>query len=74
MKKMLFELQPEQMDGYDECHNYLGFKTIEILAFNYDGKGNILILEDEDLGFLSDEDLNFVMFSGWYMLNKMKAE
>ena len=74
MKKMLFELQPEQMDGYEECHNYLGFTKIEILEFNYDGKGNVLILEDEDLGYLSHDDLMFLMFGGWYQLNRNMNE
>jgi hypothetical protein len=65
---MLFELQQEQMANYEECHNYLGFTKIEILEFNFDGKGNVLILEDEDLAYLSFKALGFVMFSGWYKL------
>ena len=69
-KKMLFELQPEQIVGYDECHNYFGFSKIEVLEFNFDGKGNALVLEDEELGCLGNEDLMFLMFGGWYKLNK----
>lgn len=70
---MLFELQPKQMDDYEECHNYLGFTIIEILEFNYDGKGNALILEDENIGYYSDEVLRFLMFSGWYKLKIIES-
>jgi hypothetical protein len=72
-KKMLFELQHEQIVGYEECHNYYGFSTIEILEFNFDGKGNALVLEDEEIGCLSNKDLLFLMFSGWYRLKETEV-
>jgi len=67
-KIMLFELQQEQMAQYEECHNYLGFETIEILEFNYDGKGNALIMEEGELSYMSEKELRFLFWGGWYKL------
>jgi hypothetical protein len=63
---ILFELQKKQMKDYEKCHNYFGFKKIEILAFNYDGQGNALIKEDDEFSYASPKDLRFLFFSGWY--------
>jgi hypothetical protein len=68
IKKLVFELQKTQLPNYEECHNYLGFKTIEILAFNYDAKGNALILEDGEISYMSEESLRFLFYAGWYQL------
>lgn len=68
IKKLAFELQKTQLPNYEECHNYLGFKTIEILAFNYDAKGDALVLEDGKIGPMSPDDLRFLFYAGWYQL------
>ena len=68
MKKLAFELQKTQMPNYEECHNCLGHKKIEILAFNYDSVGNALVLEDGEIGYMSPEWLRFLFYSGWYKL------
>ena len=68
IKKLAFELQKTQLPNYIECDDYLGFKNIEILAFNYDGKGNALVLEDGDISYMSPKMLRFLFFGGWYKL------
>ena len=70
MKKLVFELQKTQLPNYEECHNYLGFKTIEILVFNYDAEGDALVFEDGEISYMSPESLRFLFFSGWYQLIK----
>ena len=70
IKKTVFVLQNTQLPNYEECNNYLGFNQIEIIKFNYDGEGNALVLEDEQIGYMSTETLRFVFFSGWYSLLK----
>ena len=65
-KKLVFELQKTQLENYEECHNYIGFYKIEILEFNYDAKGNALVLEDEEISYMSPKMLRFVFLSGWY--------
>jgi hypothetical protein len=41
MKKddLIFRLENQQLPDYEECKNWLGFNLIEIIQFNYDGKG-----------------------------------
>ena len=68
IKKLVFGLQKTQMLNYEECHNWLGFNKIEILEFNYDGKGKALVLEDGDISYMSPKMLRFLFFSGWYQL------
>jgi hypothetical protein len=63
---ILFELQKKQMKGYEKCHNYIGFKKIEIIALNYDGIGNALSIEDGEFSYLPPNALRFLFFSGWY--------
>ena len=63
---ILFKLQKRQMDGYEPCNNYFGFRKIEILAFNYDGRGSALTKEDGKISYASPEDLRFLFFGGWY--------
>jgi hypothetical protein len=63
---ILFKLQRRQMDGYEPCNNYFGFRKIEILAFNYDGRGSALTREDGEFSYASPKDLRFLFFSGWY--------
>ena len=66
----IFNRQEKQVDGYEECLDYLGFEEIVILQFNYNGKGDALILEDGDIGYMTDKDLRHLFYSGWYKLNK----
>ena len=68
IKKLAFELQKTQLPNYEECHNCLGFKNIEILAFNYDAKGNALVLEDGEISYMDPKLLRFLFFAGWYQL------
>lgn len=42
--------------------NVIGYDLIEIIKFNYDGKGSALVKEDGKLGSLHPNDLNYVMF------------
>lgn len=65
-RKLVFELQKTQLPNHEECHNWLGFEKIEILAFNYDAKGIALVLEDADISYMSPKMLRFLFFSGWY--------
>lgn len=39
-QNLVFRLEKQQLPYYDECHNWLAFEEIEIIEFNYDGKGN----------------------------------
>ena len=66
IKKLVFELQKTQLPNYEECHNYLGFNNIEIIAFNYDGKGNALVFEGGNINYMCPKCLRFLLFSGWY--------
>jgi hypothetical protein len=68
IKKMVFQRQKTQMPNYEECFNYLGFNIIEILEFNYDGKGTALVLADKRLDTMCTECLRFLFFSGWYSM------
>ncbi len=68
IKKMVFQRQKTQMPNYEECFNYLGFNKIEILEFNYDGKGTALVLADKRLDTMCTECLRFLFFSGWYSM------
>ncbi|KUO61783.1 hypothetical protein APF79_10090 [bacterium BRH_c32] len=70
LKKLVFELQKTQLPNYEECHNFLGFEKIEILEFNYDGKGNALVFEDEEISYMGPKCLRFLFFSGWYQLTE----
>lgn len=67
-KKMLFKLEKNQLQGYEECLNYLGFNQIEIIEFNYDGEGNALVFEDKEIGIMCPNCLRFLFFSGWYSM------
>lgn len=73
IKKLVFELQKTQLPNYEECHNCIGFNKIEILAFNYDGKGNALVFEDGDISYMSPKWLRFLFFGGWYKLTEGEA-
>ena len=50
--------------------NYLGFDTIDILQFNYDGKGGAICLYNgaEELDFLTLPDVEFILFDVHYTL------
>ena len=41
--------------------NVYGFDLIEIIKFNYDGKGSALIKEDGELGSIHPNDLDIIM-------------
>lgn len=41
--------------------NVYGFDLIEIIKFNYDGKGSALIKEDGELGSIHRNDLDIIM-------------
>ncbi|SNR32616.1 hypothetical protein SAMN06265371_101292 [Lutibacter agarilyticus] len=70
IKNLVFELQKTQLPNYEECHNFLGFDTIEILAFNYDGQGNALVLENGEISYMNQDELRFLFYAGWYKLIK----
>jgi hypothetical protein len=72
MRKLVFKLQKKQLPDHDVAHNALGFKTYEIIQFNYDGKGYALVLEDGRLSLLAPGDLYCMMFDGWYKLQSVK--
>jgi len=67
---LIFKLEEKQLPDYEECNNWLGFNQIEIIQFNYDGKGNALIIEDGNFSYYHPDDLGIVLFSGWYSLIK----
>jgi hypothetical protein len=68
--RLVFKLEKKQLPDYEECHNYLGFKKIEIIEFNYDGEGNALVFENGDLSYYSPDTLRFIFFGGWYTVIK----
>jgi hypothetical protein len=72
MKKdnLIFRLENQQLPDYEECNNWLGWNQIEILQFNYDGKGNALTLDDGHISYMSPKMLRFMFFGGWYSLIK----
>lgn len=69
-QNLVFRAEKQQLPNYENCHNRLGFEEIEIIEFNYDGKGKALTLEDGELSYYSLDDLNFIFFGGWYSLVK----
>lgn len=69
-ENLVFKVEKHQLPNYDECENWLGFEKIEIIKFNYDGKGNALALQDNELTYFSTFDLNFLIFGGWYSVAK----
>lgn len=68
--RLVFKLKKEQLPDCEECYNFLGFKKIEIIEFNYDGKGNALLFEDGEISYYSPDTLRFLFFGGWYTLIK----
>ncbi len=72
MKKdnLIFRLEKQQLPDYEQCPNGIGFNQIEIIQFNYDGKGNALVLEDGEISYLSPKMLRHMFFGGWYSLIK----
>lgn len=72
MKKvnLIFRLENQQLPDYEECNNCLGWNQVEILQFNYDGKGNALTLDDGHISYMSPKMLRFMFFGGWYSLIK----
>ena len=72
MKKdnLIFRLEKQPLSDYEECHNGIGFNQIEIIQFNYDGKGNALVIEDDELSYMSPKMLRYMFFGGWYSLIK----
>lgn len=69
-QNLVFRLEKQQLPYYDECHNWLGFEEFEIIEFNYDGKGNAIVLEDGTLRNYGSDDLDLILFAGWYSLVK----
>lgn len=69
-QNLVFRLEKQQLPDYDECNNFLGYEEYEIIEFNYDGMGTALILEDGKLSYYYSDDLNFILFGGWYSLVK----
>lgn len=70
--RLVFKLEKKQLPDYEECHNFLGFKKIEIIEFNYDGKGNALVFEDREISYMDQDTLGFLLFGGWYTLMKKR--
>ena len=54
----------------EHLHNFLGFDIIEIVQFNYDGKGSALCFFDEsnEFDYLSAQDIHFLLFDVHYEL------
>jgi hypothetical protein len=56
----------EEIPGSDtsDAPNVYGYKTIQILAFNFDGRGSALVSFDDDaeLDSISSVDLNYILF------------
>lgn len=69
-QNLVFRAEKQQLPYYDRCHNWIGCEKIEIVEFNYDGKGNALVFMDGQLDYLSSDDLDFILFGGWYSLVK----
>lgn len=69
-ENLVFRLEKQQLPHYEECENWLGFEKIEIIKFNYDGEGNALVFQDNELSYFSTFDLNFLIFGGWYSVAK----
>ncbi len=66
-----FTLRKEQdTEGIEEVHNGCGFNKIEVITFNYDGKGGALVLEDGELSYYNKDEIFSIMFHGWYDLIK----
>ena len=69
--KFVFNLKKENPDSA-YTHNFLGFDVIEVIQFNYDGKGSALVLEDGELSYLGKKQVHFLIFDGWYSLETEK--
>lgn len=47
--------------------NTLGYDTVEIIQFNYDGKGGVIaIVDNNELAYLTKETLEFLIDGKWY--------
>ena len=68
--KLLFKALQNAKEIASDEHNSLGWKTVEIIAFNFDGKGNAIIIHDGKPGICSDEEIRTIILSGFYELVK----
>jgi hypothetical protein len=51
----------------DTTENTYGFKTVEIVQFNYDGKGGaIVVIDGNELGYLDVNQLENIIDGKWY--------
>jgi hypothetical protein len=53
----------------DNENNWFGFEKVEIIQFNYDGKGGVIAILDDELKTIDVTEVEFLVNSGWYMSN-----
>jgi hypothetical protein len=46
--------------------NTLGYNTVEIVQFNYDGNGGVIAIVDNELAYLTKQTLEFLIDGKWY--------
>jgi hypothetical protein len=46
--------------------NHLGWNSVEIISFNFDGQGNAVVIHDGKIDICSDEDIRTIISCGWY--------
>jgi len=54
----------------DEVHNPIGFEVIEVIAFNFNGKGETVVLNDGRLEYLTKNQTHFMLFDVCYKLDR----
>lgn len=64
--KITFIKRNKQKKHFEPENNWYGFERVQIIEFNYDGNGNILVMEDGELSYISDDVFRFLAWSGWY--------
>jgi len=67
--KLIFKAR--KSSNGDELQNIYGFETIEIIQFNYDGKGGSLAICDGELSSYNLLDTENIIFGGWYDLTSV---
>ena len=49
-----------------EAENDYGYQTVEIVQFNYDGKGGVIAIVDGELAYMEVDFLEFLIGGKWY--------
>jgi len=68
--KLLFKASQKQKEIAIDEDNQLGWDTVEIITFNFDGQGNAIIIHDGQPGICSDEEIRTLVLGGFYELVK----